>query len=81
LKATVGEFVSEVLVDVPTEVLGIVELTPVESEVDEPEIPEVEEPDKELEETGFVMLNVVVWERTLPAFPTEVARKEYPSPC
>ena len=49
--------------------------------MDEPEIPEVEEPDKELEETGFVMLNVVVWERTLPAFPTEEARKEYPSLC
>jgi len=81
LKATVGEFVSEVLVDVPTEDLGIVELVPVEREVDEPEIPEVEEPDKELEETGFVMLKVVVWERTLPTFPTEEARREYPSLC
>ena len=49
--------------------------------MDEPELPEVEEPDKELEEAGFVMLNVVVWERTLPTFPTEEAMKEYPSLC
>ena len=36
LKATVGEFESEVLVDVPTEDLGIVELIPVERELPEP---------------------------------------------
>jgi len=86
LKATVGEFVSEVLVDVPPpEVLGMVELIPeVEMELrelDEAEIPEVEELDKELEEMGSVMLNVVVWERTLSAFPTLEARMEYPSPA
>ena len=38
----------------------------------------VEEPDMELEEMGSLMLNVVVWERTLPEFPTPVARREYP---
>jgi len=82
LKATVGEFVSEVLVDVPPpEVLGMVELIPeVEMELrelDEAEIPEVEELDKELEEMGSVMLNVVVWERTLSAFPRWKAGKNH----
>lgn len=46
--------------------------------MDEAEIPEVEELDRELEETGSLMSNVVVWERTLPVFPTLVARREYP---
>jgi hypothetical protein len=45
--------------------------------MDEVEIPE--EPDKELEEMGLLMLNVVVWERVLPEFPAPVARREYPS--
>jgi len=85
LKATVGESVAEVFVDVPVpgiELLGVVELIPeVERELpdmDEAEIPEVEELDRELEEMGSLTSNVVVWERTLPAFPTLVARREYP---
>jgi len=83
LKATVGESVAEVFVDVPVpgiELLGVVELIPeVEEELlEEDEM--VEEPDRELEEMGSLMLNVVVWERTLPVFPTPVARREYPGP-
>lgn len=85
MKAMVDELVAEVLVDVPVpgvELLGIVELIPeVERELPEMDEPEIEEPDKELEETGSLMLNVVVWERTLPVFPTPEARREYPSPA